>query len=128
MIRDGLVNARKRPCPRPIGWTFLQLLGLRAIGAQQKREARAHAKRAETLNEAVSNDMDAVLADMKGKDLLKPAQNLVTACRESIQSDFRLSFIVGMLQQDPNMVNIIASQHRVDLAACEAVGPGHMLT
>jgi hypothetical protein len=37
---------------------------------------------------------------------------------ESIQSDFRLGFIVDTLQQNPTMVNIIASEHRLDLAAC----------
>src|SRR5262245_29047168 len=91
--------------------------GLKAIRAEQ-RAARARAKKAETLNEAVSNSMDAVLANIDARKLLQPPENLVTACGESIQPDFRLPFIVDTLQHNPNMINIIASEHRVDLAAC----------
>ena len=75
-------------------------------------------RRQKTLNEAVSNDMDAVLANLEAKKLLQPPENLVTACGESIQPDFRLPFIVDTLQHHPSMINIIASEHRVDLAAC----------
>lgn len=91
--------------------------GLQAIRAQQ-RAARARAQKPGTLTEAVSNDMDAVLADIEAKSLLQPPENLVTGCGETIQSDFRLPFVVDTLQQNPSMVNIIASEHRVDLAAC----------
>ena len=48
----------------------------------------------------------------------------MTACGESIQSEFRLGFIVDTLQQNPNMVNIIASEHRIDLVACVGSGVG----
>jgi hypothetical protein len=91
--------------------------GLQAIRAQQ-RAARARAQKPGTLTEAVSNDMDAVLADIEAKSLLQPPENLVTGCGETIQSDFRLPFVVDTLQQNSSMVNIIASEHRVDLAAC----------
>jgi len=90
---------------------------LKAIRAQQ-RAARARAKKPETLNEAVSNEMDAVLANLEAKTLLQPPENLVTACGELIQTEFRLAHIVDTLQQNPSMVNITASEHRVDLAAC----------
>lgn len=95
---------------------ILPTRGLKAIRTEQ-RAARARAKKAETLNEAISNDMDAVLANMEARNLLQPPENLVTACGESIQPDFRLSFVVDTLQQNPNMVNIIASEHRLELAA-----------
>jgi hypothetical protein len=91
--------------------------GLKGIRAQQ-RAARARTKKADTLDEAVSNSMDARLANLEAKNLLQTPENLINACGETIQSDFRLHFMVDTLQQNPSMINIIASEHRVDLAAC----------
>jgi hypothetical protein len=88
-------------------------LGIRA----SQRARRAAAKKAETLNEAVSNNMDERLARLEAENLLKPPEELVSQCGEAIQHDFRLSHVVDTLQ-NPNMVNVIASEHRMDLAAC----------
>jgi hypothetical protein len=87
-----------------------------AIRAKQ-RAARAAAKKPESLNEAVSNQMDEALAKREATRLLQPPETVVTACGEAIQSDFRLPYLVDTLQ-NPNMVSIIASEHRLDLAAC----------
>ena len=90
--------------------------GEKAIRAQQKA-ARAAAKKPKTFNEAVSNKMDEALAKLEARELLQVPENLVTAHGETIQSDFRLSHMVDTLQ-NPNMINISASELRVDLAAC----------
>src|SRR5438128_4486725 len=87
-----------------------------AIRAQQ-RAARAAAKKPETLAEAVSNEMGETLANLEAQNLLQVPENLVSAFGETIQSDFRLDHMVDTLQ-NPNMINVIASEHRVDLAAC----------
>jgi hypothetical protein len=87
-----------------------------AIRARQ-RAARAAAKRPESLNEAVSNRMDEALAKLEATNLMQPSKTVVTACGEAIQSDFRLAHLVDTLQ-NPNMVSVIASEHRLDLAAC----------
>jgi hypothetical protein len=86
-----------------------------ALRARQ-RAARASAKRSESLNEAVSNQMDERLARKEATSLLQPPETLVTACGEAMQSDFRLAHLVDTLQ-NPNMVSVIASEHRIDLAA-----------
>src|SRR5947209_5671457 len=87
-----------------------------AIRAHQ-RAARAAAKKPETLTEAVSNEMDETLAKREAEDLLQLPENLISALGETVQSDFRLDHMVDTLQ-NPNMINVIASEHRVDLAAC----------
>lgn len=87
-----------------------------AIRARQ-RAARAAAKRPESLNESVSNQMEEALAKKEARTLLQPPEALVAACGEAIRTDFRLDYLVDTLQ-NPNMVNIIASEHRLDLAAC----------
>ena len=87
-----------------------------AIRAHQKA-ARAAARKSESLNEAVSNRMDERLANLEAERLLQLPDNLVRACGEAIQNDFRLGHIVDTLQ-NPNMVNVVASEHRLDLAAC----------
>lgn len=86
-----------------------------AIRAQQ-RARRAAAKRPETLNEAVSNTMDQRLANLEARSLLRPPENLVSEYGETLQQDFRLPWIIDTLE-NPDMVNVIASEHRVDLAA-----------
>jgi len=86
-----------------------------AIRARQ-RAARAAARKPESLNEAVSNQMDQALAKREARSLLQPPGGLVRACGEAIQGDFRLSHLVDTLQ-NPNMVSVIASEHRIDLVA-----------
>jgi hypothetical protein len=95
--------------------TMIPTQGELAIRARQGA-ARAAAKRAESLNEAVSNRMDEVFAKREAMSLMEPPEGLVTACGEAMQSDFRLSHLVDTLQ-NPNMVSVIASEHRLDLAA-----------
>jgi hypothetical protein len=90
--------------------------GEMAIRAHLKAE-RATAQKHESLNEAVSNRMDEVLARKDAEILLKPPENLVQACGEAIRTDFRLPHIVDTLQE-PNMIGVVASEHRLDLAAC----------
>jgi hypothetical protein len=87
-----------------------------AIRAQQKA-ARAAAKKPGTLNEAMANKMDEVLARHETKKLLELPSDLVSACGETIERDFRLNHMVDTLQ-NPNMINVTASELRVDLAAC----------
>jgi hypothetical protein len=87
-----------------------------AIRARQKA-ARAAATRPKSLNEAVSNHMDEAMAKSEATRLLQPPETLVASCGESVRGDFRLGHLVDTLQ-NPNMVSIIASEHRLDLAAC----------
>jgi hypothetical protein len=90
--------------------------GERAIRAHLRAE-RAAAKKRESLNEAVSNRMDEVLARKDAETLVKRPENLVQACGEAIRPNFRLTHIVDTLQE-PNMIGVVASEHRLDLAAC----------
>ena len=87
--------------------------GLRALN----RARRARAKRSDNANEAVSYRMDEALAKTEAEAELKVPEDLIRSCGEALQTDFRLPHIVDTLQ-NPNMVNVIASEHRVDLAAC----------
>jgi len=61
--------------------------------------------------------MEEALAKKEARTRLHPPEALVAACGEAIRTDFRLDYLVDTLQ-NPNMVNIIASEHRLDLAAC----------
>jgi hypothetical protein len=90
--------------------------GERAIRAHLKA-VRAAAKKPSCLNEAVSNRMDEVLARKDAETLVKPPKELMQACGEAIRPDFRLSHIVDTLRE-PNMIGVVASEHRLDLAAC----------
>ncbi len=90
--------------------------GERAIRAHLKA-TRAATKKPGSLNEAVSNRMDEVLARKDAETLLKPPENLVHACGEAIRTNFRLPHIVDTLQES-NMIGVVASEHRLDLAAC----------
>jgi hypothetical protein len=90
--------------------------GERAIRAHLKA-VRAAAKKPSCLNEAVSNRTDEVLARMDAETLLKPPEDLVRSSGEAIKRDFRLPHIVDTLQ-NPNMISVVASEHRLDLAAC----------
>jgi hypothetical protein len=90
--------------------------GERAIRAHQKA-VRAAAKKPSCLNEAVSNRTDEVLARLDAETLLKPPKDLVRSSGEAIRPNFRLPHIVDTLQE-PNMIGVVASEHRLDLAAC----------
>ena len=61
--------------------------------------------------------MDEMLARRDAENLLKPPEELVRSRGEVIRPDFRLPHIVDTLKE-PNMIGIIASEHRLDLAAC----------
>jgi hypothetical protein len=76
---------------------------------------RAAARKPESLNEAVSNRTDEILARLEAQAALKAPERLVSACGEAIRPAFRLSMVDTL--QNPNMVNVIASEHRIDLAA-----------
>jgi predicted component of type VI protein secretion system len=91
-----------------------------AIRARLKA-ARAAAEKPESLNEAVSNKMDELLAKRDAETYLKLPEDLVKSCGEVIQQDFRLPFIVDSLQ-NPTMINVIASERRLDYAACVRSG------
>jgi len=86
--------------------------GIRAFN----RARRARAKRLDNVNEAVSYRMDEALAKTEAAAQLQAPEGLVRSCGETLQTDFRLSHIVDTLQ-NPDMVNVIASEHRVDLAS-----------
>jgi len=90
--------------------------GERALRAHLKA-TRAAAKKPSSLNEAVSNRMDEVLARKDAETLVKPPDDLVQACGEAIRPNFRLPHMVDTLQE-PNMIGVVASEHRLDLAAC----------
>ncbi len=89
--------------------------GEMAIRAHLRAE-RAAAKKPSCLNEAISNRMDEVLARKDAETLVKRPENLVRACGEALRPEFRLSHIVDTLQE-PNMIGVVASEHRLDLAA-----------
>lgn len=89
-------------------------LALRA----RNRAARTRAKKPETLSEAVSNQMSEILANREAKDLLKIPDDLVRSCGEAVTPEFRLDFLLDRLRGEPTMINVIASELRLDLAAC----------
>jgi len=91
-----------------------------SIRAQQKA-ARAAAQKPTTFNEAVSNQMDEALARLEAQELLQVPENLVSACGETIQRDFLSGHVVDTLKH-PNMINVGASELRVDLAASVCSG------
>ena len=81
------------------------------------KAVRAGGKKPGSLNEAVSNRMDKVLARKDAETLVKPPKDLVRSSGEAIRPDFRLSHIVDTLQE-PSIIGVVASEHRLDLAAC----------
>jgi hypothetical protein len=94
--------------------------GERAFRAQNTA-ARARAKRPETQDEAVKNQMTARLADMDAKNALEVPEGSVKMTGEMMSPDFRRSlrhdYLVDTLE-NPSVVSVIASEHRLDLAAC----------
>ncbi|MBZ5641151.1 MAG: hypothetical protein LAO19_00160 [Acidobacteriia bacterium] len=92
--------------------------GEQAMRALNKAR-RAAAKRPESVDGAVSNKMDGILANREAEACLKLPEDLVKSSGEIIQKDFRLPHVVDTLK-NPTMINVIASEHRLDLAACVA--------
>ena len=90
--------------------------GKRAIRTHLKA-VRAAAKKPNSLNHAVSNRVVEVLARRDAETLVQPPEDLVRACGEAIRPQFRLDHIVDALQE-PNMIGVFASEHRLDRAAC----------
>ena len=72
-------------------------------------------------DQPVSNRMDEFLARRDAEDAevaLRPPEHLASSCGEAVLPRFYSSHIVDTLQ-NPNMVNVIASEHRV---WCQKVG------
>jgi hypothetical protein len=93
--------------------------GERALRAQNS-VARAKAQKAHSQDEAVRNQMSASLAEMDLRDCLKVPEDSVNASGEMMSPDFmrgcRNYSLIDTLQ-NPSMVNVIASEYRIDLAA-----------
>ena len=92
--------------------------GKLAIRALQ-RQRRAATKKAESLNEAVSNRMDEGLARIEADQMLKPPAGLKKAAGEVVDVD-DLGCISGYLVDtldNPNMISVDASDQRMHLAA-----------
>jgi len=70
--------------------------------------------------------MDEVLSNREAEDLLKVPDNLIRSCGEAVTPEFRLDFLVDRLQNEPTMINVIASERRLDLAACVWSGTAEM--
>jgi hypothetical protein len=94
--------------------------GERGIRASLKAK-RAKARRAASPEEAASNRLEESVALRDAENALKAPDNLIAAAGEAIRPEFRLDFLVDRLNDEPDMIGVIASEHRVELAAC--VGP-----
>ena len=96
--------------------------GKLAIRALQ-RQRRAATRKAESLNEAVSNKMDERLAKLEADQMLNPPPGLTKAAGEVVDVD-NLRFISGYLVdtlKNPNMISVDASDQRMHLAAGASV-------
>jgi hypothetical protein len=82
---------------------------------------RAEARRADSPDEAARNREEEEIALRDAENALKAPDNLIAAAGEAIRPEFRLDFLVDRLKDEPDMIGVIASEHRVELAAC--VGP-----
>jgi len=82
--------------------------------------ARAKAQRAESQDEAVKNQMTAALAEMDLRNHLKVPEDSVRASGEMLSPEFTRTcpsaYLIDTLQ-NPNMISVIASEYRLDLAA-----------
>jgi hypothetical protein len=91
-------------------------------GIRASLEARrARARKPYSTDEAARNSLEADIALRDAENALKAPDHLVTAAGEAIRPEFRLDFLVDRLKDEPDMIGVIASEHRVELAAC--VGP-----
>jgi hypothetical protein len=89
-----------------------------AIRARQ-RQRRAVGRKAQTLDEAVSNRMDEGLARLEADRMTKPPSGLTKAAGEVVDLG-DLGFITGYLAdtlENPNMISVDASEQRMHLAA-----------
>jgi hypothetical protein len=93
-------------------------LAIRALN----KARRAAATKPESLNEAVSNKMTETIANREAENLLKIPDNLVRSCGEAVTPEFRLGFLLDRLRDEPTMINVIASELRLDYAACVRSG------
>jgi hypothetical protein len=82
---------------------------------------RARARKSNSPDEAARNSMKESFALEDAANALKAPEDLVAAAGEAIRPEFRLDFLVDRLRDQPDMIGVIASEHRVELAAC--VGP-----
>jgi hypothetical protein len=95
-------------------------LGEASIRASLKAK-RAKARRPDSPEEAARNSLEEEVALRDAENALKAPDHLVAAAGEAIRPEFRLDFLVDRLKDQPDMIGVIASEHRVELAAC--VGP-----
>jgi len=82
---------------------------------------RARTRKPDSSDEAARNNLEANIALRDAENALKAPDDLIAAAGESIRPEFRLDFLVDRLKDEPDMIGVIASEHRVELAAC--VGP-----
>jgi hypothetical protein len=82
---------------------------------------RARTRKPHSTDEAARNNLEANVALRDAQNALKAPDNLIAAAGEAIRPEFRLDFLVDRLKDEPDMIGVIASEHRVELAAC--VGP-----
>jgi hypothetical protein len=82
---------------------------------------RARMRRPDSPEEAARNSLEEEVALRDAENALKAPDHLVAAAGEAIRPEFRLDFLVDRLKDQPDMIGVIASEHRVELAAC--VGP-----
>lgn len=91
-------------------------------GIRTSLEARrARVRRPDSPEEAARNNLEADIALRDAENALKAPDNLIVSAGEAIRPEFRLDFLVDRLKDEPDMIGVIASEHRVELAAC--VGP-----
>ena len=93
-------------------------LAMRALN----KARRAAAKKPESLSKAVSHKMTERLANGEAENLLKIPENLARSCGETVTPKFRLGFLLDRLRDEPTMINVIASELRLDYAACVRSG------
>jgi hypothetical protein len=105
-------NGRKPGSPMEWGE-----VGLRT-GLQARR---ARARKASSPEEAARNSLEEGIALRDAANALKAPSDLIAKAGEAIRPEFRLDFLVDRLKDEPDMIGVIASEHRVELAAC--VGP-----
>jgi hypothetical protein len=94
--------------------------GERGVRANLKAH-RARVRRSGSPDEAARNSLEEHIALRDGENALKAPDNLIAAAGEAIRPEFRLDFSVDRLKDEPDMIGVIASEHRVELASC--VGP-----
>jgi hypothetical protein len=67
--------------------------------------------------ETARNNLEANIALRDAENAFKAPDNLIASAGEAIRPEFRLDFLVNRLKDEPDMIGIIASEHRVELAA-----------